>query len=47
MGTTDFQPSMNSTFLDRSLKIITRDYVGDSYPETKFGANRPGGLLSE
>jgi len=28
-------------------KIVTDDYVGDSYPETKFGANLPTGASGQ
>ena len=39
MGTTDFRPLTNSTSLADCQKIVTGDYVDDSYPKTKFGAN--------
>jgi len=28
-------------------KFVTGDYVGDGYPETKFGANSPTGYLGK
>jgi len=41
MGTTDFRP------LTVRPKIVTDDYVGDSYPETKFGAHLPTGASEQ
>jgi len=44
MEATDFRPSPQiRPPLTYCQKIVTGDYVGDSYPKTKFGANLPTG----
>jgi len=47
MRTTDFRPPQVRPPLTDRQKFVTGDYVGNSYPETKFGANVPRGLLEK
>ena len=42
-----FDPTQIRPPLTDHLKIVTGDYVGDSYLETKFGANPPMGASGQ
>ena len=49
METTDFHltPPQIRSFLIYRQKTVTRDYVGDLYRNTKFGANPPKGASGQ